>query len=129
MRRQWWLAATLLAGWLAPPEAQAVPSFARQTDEPCTSCHIGSFGPELTARGRQFKLLGYSEQKEGGSPWWERFSGMVLGSYTATAKGQGDAAAPHFQSNGNFALDQASGFVAGRIAENIGAFIQLTENG
>src|SRR6478735_10179298 len=102
MGRQGWrsLAIGLLLGLLLTHEAGAVPSFARQTDEPCTSCHIGSFGPELTAHGREFKLLGYSEQKEGGSPWWERFSGMVLGSYTATAKGQGDAAAPHFQSNG-----------------------------
>ena len=25
-------------------EAHAVPSFARQTHQPCTSCHIGGFG-------------------------------------------------------------------------------------
>ncbi|MFZ4408653.1 MAG: hypothetical protein ACOYOH_15020 [Paracraurococcus sp.] len=106
-----------------------MPSFARQTDEPCTSCHIGSFGPELTARGRSFKLLGYSEQKDGGSPWWERFSGMVLGSFTATGKKQEGGAAPRYGSNNNFALDQASGFVAGRITESVGAFIQLTESG
>lgn len=29
---------------LLAPEAHAVPSFARQTHPPCTSCHIGGFG-------------------------------------------------------------------------------------
>jgi hypothetical protein len=131
MKRQRWATAAgfLILGILLASRAEAVPSFARQTDEPCTSCHIGGFGPELTGRGREFKLLGYSDQRDGGSPWWERFSGMVLGSYTSTAKGQGDSAAQHFQSNGNFAIDQGSLFVAGRIADNVGAFIQLTQDG
>ena len=130
MGRQGWrsLAIGLLLGLLLTHEAGAVPSFARQTDEPCTSCHIGSFGPGTHGAWAGVKLSVF-QQKEGGSPWWERFSGMVLGSYTATAKGQGDSAAQHFQSNRNFALDQASGFVAGRITESIGAFIQLTESG
>jgi hypothetical protein len=42
---------------LAPP-AQALPSFARQTGQPCGTCHT-SF-PGLTPFGRRFKLLGYT---------------------------------------------------------------------
>jgi hypothetical protein len=40
--------------------ANAVPAFAVQTRQPCSSCHIGGFGPQLTPFGRQFKLEGYT---------------------------------------------------------------------
>jgi len=43
-----------------PRNACAVPSFARQTGMPCSQCHTLSFGPALTAYGRQFKLNGYT---------------------------------------------------------------------
>src|SRR3982074_1455734 len=42
------------------PDALALPSFARQTGMPCSQCHTLSFGPALTAYGRQFKLNGYT---------------------------------------------------------------------
>ena len=42
------------------PDALALPSFARQTGMPCSQCHTLSFGPALTAYGRQFKLNAYS---------------------------------------------------------------------
>ena len=45
----------LLFSWT---EAQAVPSFARQTGMSCTSCH--TVFPELTPFGRTFKLTGYT---------------------------------------------------------------------
>jgi hypothetical protein len=41
----------------APP-AQALPSFARQTGQPCGTCHTDF--PGLTPFGRRFKLLGYT---------------------------------------------------------------------
>src|ERR1035437_1224113 len=51
----------VLAGFLtigfAPP-AQALPSFARQTGQPCGTCHTDF--PGLTPYGRRFKLLGYT---------------------------------------------------------------------
>jgi hypothetical protein len=51
----------VLAGLLtiafAPP-AQALPSFARQTGQPCGTCHTDF--PALTPYGRRFKLLGYT---------------------------------------------------------------------
>src|ERR1700726_2216960 len=43
---------------LAPSGAEAVPSFARQTGQPCASCHTAF--PELTPFGRRFKLGGYT---------------------------------------------------------------------
>ena len=48
------LAAALLA---AAPEAEAVPSFARQTGMACEACH--TVYPELTHFGRVFKANGY----------------------------------------------------------------------
>src|SRR6202162_3062880 len=54
-------AIAVLAGFLtigfAPP-AQALPSFARQTGQPCGTCHTDF--PALTPYGRRFKLLGYT---------------------------------------------------------------------
>lgn len=51
----------VLVGFLtigfAPP-AQALPSFARQTGQPCGTCHTDF--PALTPYGRRFKLLGYT---------------------------------------------------------------------
>src|ERR1043165_9998588 len=58
-----WLAGVSLiaAGALMSPRvAQAVPVFAQQTGQPCKSCHVGGFGPELTPFGREFKLGGYT---------------------------------------------------------------------
>jgi hypothetical protein len=40
------------------PQAQALPSFARQTGQPCGTCHTDF--PALTPFGRRFKLLGYT---------------------------------------------------------------------
>jgi len=54
-------AIVVLTGFLtigfAPP-AQALPSFARQTGQPCGTCHTDF--PGLTPYGRRFKLLGYT---------------------------------------------------------------------
>src|ERR1700686_1972291 len=49
--------AGLLTIGFAPP-AQALPSFARQTGQPCGTCHTDF--PALTPYGRRFKLLGYT---------------------------------------------------------------------
>jgi hypothetical protein len=54
-------AVVVLAGFLtvcfAPP-AEALPSFARQTGQPCGTCHTDF--PALTPFGRRFTLLGYT---------------------------------------------------------------------
>ena len=63
---------------LVIPPAQAVPNFASQTGQPCTACHIGAFGPQLTPLGRAFKIGGYTQR--GGEGWQADvpLSAMVL---------------------------------------------------
>jgi hypothetical protein len=51
-------AVLLVAMLLLGREAGAVPPFATQTGQPCTACHIGGFGPQLTPLGRAFKIGG-----------------------------------------------------------------------
>src|SRR3974390_3128072 len=50
----------VLAGFLTigSQPAEALPSFARQTGQPCGTCHTDF--PYLTPYGRRFKLLGYT---------------------------------------------------------------------
>ncbi len=51
----------VLVGFLTislAPSAEALPSFARQTGQPCGTCHTDF--PALTPYGRRFKLLGYT---------------------------------------------------------------------
>lgn len=113
--------------------ARAVPSFALQTGQPCASCHIGAFGPQLTDYGREFKLRGYVQS--GGN--WEvngwplpPLAATVIGSFNRTGKNLPKAdVPPHFSSNDNFALDQASLYYGGAIYGELGAFIQGTYDG
>ena len=44
-----------------PRSRRPFQSFAQQTGQPCTACHIGAFGPQLTAFGRAFKIGGYTQ--------------------------------------------------------------------
>jgi len=117
------VAASMLMSQQRP--ADAVPAFAAQTGQPCTACHIGGFGPQLTPFGRAFKIGGYTQ---GGGSGWEAhmpLSGMAQVSFTNTAKDQNPP--PHtFGKNNNFANDQDSIFIAGRVSDHTGGFIQLT---
>lgn len=132
------VAVTALAGALlasVPVVSQAVPSYARQTNTPCATCH--TIFPALTAYGRQFKLNGYvgnagqviqskdQDQKEkqmleiGSIP---PISVMILTSWTATQK-----MVPGAEKNGDVLLpDQFSLFLAGQISPKAGAFMQVT---
>lgn len=114
---------------LAPRAAQAVPSFAAQTGQPCTACHIGGYGPQLTPFGRAFKIGGYTQQ--GGEGWASHMplNLMLLGSFTNTNSGQNPPPATHYGTNSNFAMDQISLFLAGRITDYAGGFVQGTFNG
>ena len=113
--------------------ARAVPSFARQTGQPCAMCHVGGFGPQLTDYGINFKLTGYTTTK--GGDWIPPVAGMVMAGLTHTSKAQdastldGHALTGSLKANDNFTLDQASLFVAGRISDNVGVFSQLTYDG
>jgi hypothetical protein len=45
------------------PQAYGLPSFARQTGQQCSACHVGGSWPQLTPWGRFFKLSGYTAGK------------------------------------------------------------------
>lgn len=120
-------AAALLLSALQP--ARAVPSFASQTGQPCTACHIGAFGPQLTPFGRAFKISGYTLNGGQGAAAHIPLSAMLYGSFTNTTQGQPTPPAAHFADNSNPALDQISLFVAGRFNDYAGAMIQGTYSG
>jgi hypothetical protein len=74
---------------LNSPDAEAMPSFSRQTGQACSTCHTQSFGPNLTPFGRDFKLGGYTMGGGSGkAAELPKFGGMVQGSFTNTQKDQ-----------------------------------------
>ena len=53
----------LVVGICVAPDADALPSYARQTGQRCAACHVGGNWPQLTPWGRFFKLAGYTAGK------------------------------------------------------------------
>jgi hypothetical protein len=115
----------LIGEFLAARPALALPLYARQTGQPCATCHTAFL--ELTPFGRRFKLGGYTL---GGGDWkGPPFAVMLQPTFTNTQAAQPGGAAPGFGVNNDFAMQQISLFTGGRITENSGAFIQGTYNG
>jgi hypothetical protein len=128
--------------WLAVTPSWGVPSFARQTGMACAACH--TVFPELTPFGREFKLNGYVldnirqitgidvENKQtlalNSIP---PISAMLQISYTHTGKALPDGNLPGALAKDGEVLfpDQVSLFYAGKIADELGAFMQLTYDG
>lgn len=122
----------LISGVLiTSPEAEATPSFSRQTGQACSTCHTQSFGPNLTPFGRYFKLSGYTMGGGSGSAAkLPPISAAIEGSFTNTRQDQIQPATPTgYNKNNNFTFDQASLYYAGRILDKVGAFSQLTYDG
>jgi hypothetical protein len=110
---------------LLPRTAASLPLYARQTGQPCATCHTAFL--ELTPFGRRFKLGGYTL---GGGDWnGPPFAVMLQPTFTNTQADQQEAPAPHFATNNNLAMQQVSLFTGGRITDNLGAFIQGTYDG
>jgi hypothetical protein len=107
-------------------QASAVPAFAAQTGQPCSACHIGGFGPQLTPFGRQFKLEGYTASA---GAFTLPISVMAVASYVHTSKDQAAPPAPGFDNNDNVAFDQGSIFLAGGVGDHLGGFVQVTYDG
>jgi hypothetical protein len=117
---------------IVPREGRAIPSFARQTNLPCSSCH--TIFPELNTFGRFFKLNGYtlaggtriavSDSSGKGDLDLVKVSPvslMMQAAYTYERKER-----PGSQ-NSNISLpQQLSLFLGGEISSHIGAFIQVT---
>ncbi|MBV1705120.1 MAG: hypothetical protein KGI57_10120 [Hyphomicrobiales bacterium] len=107
------------------PGARAVPSFARQTGQPCAACHTAF--PELTPYGRRFKLGGYSFTN--GSNPQIPVAAMVMPTFTHSAAPFDPGAQPSgLRTNDNLVVQQATGFLAGYLGWHVGAFIQATDN-
>ena len=111
-------AGALLVGALVD-NANAIPSFAKQTGLNCSVCH--TVFPELTQVGRDYKLHGYT-MGGGKTTLASKFAVMVqLDSTKHDTTQPGDKAI-------NFS--QGSIFFGGKIAKNVGVFSQFTyENG
>jgi hypothetical protein len=117
----------------APENADAVPSFKRQTGQDCTACH--TIFPELTPFGRAFKLTGYVMNKTGKSyPSLPPISAMAQFSYSRTDASlpQGsiqDTWSTHSLHSENDVLgspQQLSLFYGGQVYGKVGAFVQGT---
>jgi hypothetical protein len=123
---------------LSPKPAFALPGFARQTGQPCATCHNGAF-PQLTRYGRQFKLNGYTS---GGTRCHDSLAAdptpqipisvMLVPSYTHTQKDLADLPVNRkeepngLKTNNNVMLQDTSVFYGGQIYCQLGAFIQAT---
>jgi hypothetical protein len=124
----------ILGLWLSLPtnQAQAVPSFARQTGLDCTACH--TMFPELTSVGRNFKLNGFTATKHGDKSyeWPPPVSAMVQLSFTNLKKSMPQGSFdPSNRGNDNVNVPQAiSLFYGGRIyGDHVGGLIQGTYDG
>ena len=128
---KWYLGIVMgtLATGLLVNQAEAVPSFARQTGMACAACH--TVFPELNSFGRTFKLNGYTltgitqvEAKSSSAASGLQFNQIpplsamlqVAGTYSKSQTPSSQITLP----------DQLSFFFAGEISPNMGSFIQIT---
>ena len=100
--------------------AHALPAYARQTGQNCVACHV-SF-PELTPYGRLFKLTGYTIGTRQNVPLAAMFQ-VGMASLKNDSDDQGNPVQPK---NRQVVASAASGFLAGKISDNAGAFVQWT---
>ena len=135
-------------------DANAVPSFARQTGWDCTQCHMSWL--ELTNVGRRFKLGGYQEMKdmkeseEANRPlvsfnfndpppviplaMWLQVSrtstqDVSQQGYSSITGSAADSAQVPKQYNGQTLFQAGSLFLNGKLADGIGCFCQYTYDG
>lgn len=113
-------AALAFATLLGATAVHAVPSYARQTGQDCAACHVGAYGPHLTAYGARFKLGGYvdSDGKADKVP----LSAMLVAGTSRYRDDDGNRTS-------KTALAEASVFVAGKLTEHLGSFVQITHDG
>lgn len=112
----WCFGVVAIGAIVFPQDAQALPSFARQTGQNCVACHAGGQFPELTPYGRMFKMTGYTigERTVPLSVMGVVNSASISNPPDGTAK------------NGEPVFATGSVFLAGKITDNIGAFAQFT---
>jgi hypothetical protein len=81
-----------------------------------------AFGPQLTEYGRQFKLNGYTFQKDGGLKL--PLSATATIGYTSISKEVPEPSP--YSDKANLDLQQVSVYFAGRITDHLGAFVKAT---
>ena len=111
----------------AASDATALPAFARQTGQNCVACHAGGQYPELTPYGRMFKLTGYTIGTRTTLP--VSVMGVLVYNKTGNLTNGTDgvnAGSSALPKDGAVAFATGSIFLAGKITDNIGAFIQST---
>ena len=101
--------------------AHALPSFARQTGQNCVACHAGGQFPELTPYGRLFKLTGYTIGQRA-------LPLAAMAVLTANKVKVNDPAATGHSQDGKPIFNTASLFIAGKISDKTGGFVQITYN-
>lgn len=107
---------------VASRDACALPAFARQTGQACVACHV-SF-PELTPYGRNFKLSGYTIGTRQTIP----LAFMAQAGVTEVKNNKDDQGNAIVPKTDSLQLSAASLFLAGKINDNIGGWIQWTYN-
>ena len=100
----------------------AVPAYARQTGQACVACHV-SF-PELTPYGRMFKLSGYTIGKRQDLP----LAVMAQFGVTSVRNNKDDQNQQIVPKTDKPELSAASVFIAGKVTDHIGGWIQWTYN-
>lgn len=137
------VALALVVVVFAGQPAEALPSYARQTGQPCGACHTDF--PALTPFGRRFKLFGYtigggayrttlfppssdwSDDSGQAKPWVPPISMMGITGFTHTQAPMPPPTSP-FSANDNVVESPVSFFYGGAIADHLGAFAQVTYN-
>ena len=123
--RAHWYVLVAAAALLASAPVKALPSYAQQTGLPCSQCHSIGFGPALTAYGRQFKLNAYALGNHNSAV---PLALMAVLSDTRTSADLPEAP-EHYSTNNNFALNELTGFFAGRIGQHAGGFVEVSYSG
>jgi hypothetical protein len=114
--------------------ALAIPSFAAQTNQPCSACHVGAFGPQLKPYGRDFKLGGYTSSDRPNDNivdnFDERWTTAVWTSFNRTDKDMPPSPGGiGYGPNNNFSFDQAAIYFGGRITPHIGGIQEVSYDG
>ncbi|MBI2891362.1 MAG: hypothetical protein HYY13_11335 [Nitrospirae bacterium] len=116
---------------LRPGLASAVPSFSRQTDRSCSSCHVIWPG-QLRKAGRVFKFAQYGDaapEYPGGEVKGDRLSLLRVFPLSARFAAAPYASGPGEPAGSNSQIDRLSVFLSGRVADGVGAHSELSYEG
>ncbi len=100
--------------------AHALPSFALQTEQACTACHLNV--GELTPTGRKFKLFGYTQGK---SAMPLSMTATVSATHVRSTSSSVDASVT-LPKNGEVIPEDVNFYAAGKFLDHAGANLKWT---